>query len=59
MAAGISKKLADCAVAAKVRYSRKVDLVGVSCVGAEVDEEEAEREGYEIIDLNRPLVGDC
>lgn len=44
-------------MAAKVVYSRKVAApVELKCVGAEVEEDEGKDS---VIDLNRPLEGDC
>jgi threonyl-tRNA synthetase len=58
IAKGISKKLYEQCVAAKVQYANRVESPLSRCVAAEVEDEEA-TPGFEVIDLNRPLEGSC
>lgn len=62
IAAGISKKLAEAALVAKVSYTKRLDFkYSKGCVSAEADEEHVEKklEDGELIDMTRPLEGDC
>lgn len=62
IASGISKKLVEAAVVAKVSYSKRLDFkFSKGCVSAEIEEENSPKkeEDGELIDLTRPLEGDC
>lgn len=60
IAQGISRGLFDNAIVAKVKYTRKVGELQHNVVNPEEEEEELELEaGFELVDLTRPLEGDC
>lgn len=60
IALGISKKLAEAALIARVTYSKRIDFkLSQGCVSAEADDHHDQKEEGELIDLTRPLEGDC
>lgn len=60
IARGISKNLAESCVAASVKYSKRYESpFSKGLCSAEAEEEQKEQTEFELIDLTRPLEGDC
>ena len=59
--ANLPKKVAEAAVVARVTYSKKLEFkLSKGCVSAEADDHhEDKKEEGELIDITRPLEGDC
>lgn len=60
IAKGISKNLAEGCVAASVKYTKRYDSpLGQGVSSAEAEDGEHHGGDFELIDLTRPLEGDC
>jgi hypothetical protein len=60
IAKGISKNLAESSVAASVKYTKRYESpLNQGLSSAEAEEDEKKGGEFELIDLTRPLEGDC
>ena len=60
IAKGISKNLAEICIVGKVKYDKRYESpLNNQLSSAEAEDEHHEASEYELIDLTRPLEGDC